>query len=68
MSRSDEWGFTPESQIKAVTKYNKEHTTTICIRLNTKTDKDILQWLWGQKSKQGSIKQLIRKEIERQNH
>lgn len=44
-------------------KYDKEHTTQISLKLNLRTDEDILKWLWKQKSKQGAIKELIRKEI-----
>ena len=57
------WGITSESQIRAQAKYDAEHTTRISLKLNTRTDQDILWWLWGQKSKQGSIKRLIREEI-----
>ena len=57
------WGITSESQIRAQARYDAEHTTRISLKLNTKTDKDIIWWLWGQKSKQGAIKRLIREEI-----
>lgn len=33
------------------------------MKLNKKTDEDILKWLNEQESKQGSIKKLIRKAI-----
>lgn len=65
-TRKDDWGFTPESQIKAQKKYDKENTTGLYIKLNLRTDKDIIHWLWKQSSKQGAIKDLIRKEIERE--
>lgn len=65
-ARKDDWGSTPESQIKAQKKYDKENTTGLYIKLNLHTDKDIIHWLWKQDSKQGAIKELIRKEIERQ--
>lgn len=57
------WGITSESQIKAQAKYDAEHTTRISLKLNTRTDRDIISWLWGQKSKQGAIKRLIREDI-----
>lgn len=57
------WGITSESQIKAQAKYDAEHTTRISLKLNTRTDRDIICWLWGQKSKQGAIKRLIREDI-----
>ena len=48
--------------------YDEMHTTQIKLKLNKKTDADILDWLWGQQwdcttSMQGSIKRLIRQEI-----
>ncbi len=66
MSRQNEWGETPESQIRAVSKYNAKKTTLFSMRLNVGTDADIIRWLWRQKSKAGSIKRLIRAEIERE--
>ena len=49
-----------KAQIKAVTKYNKAKTVTICLRLNKETDKDIIEILENVGSKQGYIKDLIR--------
>lgn len=57
------FGITSESQIRAQAKYDAEHTTRISLKLNTRTDRDIIHWLWEQRSKQGSIKRLIREEI-----
>ena len=55
---------TSEAAIKAVAKYNKENTKTYCLRLNRKTDKDLIQFLDSlNESKQGFIKRLIRKSI-----
>lgn len=57
-----------KAQIKASNKYNKENTLTVCLRLNKETDKDIIDYLerlhYGGESKQGKIKELIRKQIE----
>ena len=53
---------TSKSQVKAVEKYNKANTVTICIRLNKETDKDILDTLERVDSKQGYVKDLIRKD------
>ena len=64
-ARKDEWGMTPFSQIRAQAKYDREHTTGFYMKLNTRTDQDIIRWMWGQKSKQGSVKRLIREEIKR---
>lgn len=60
-----DWIDVSEARNKAQEKYDKEHTKGFYIKLNTKTDADIIHWLWSQKSKQGSIKRLIRQEIER---
>lgn len=54
------------AQIKAKNKYNKANTKTYCLRLNKKTDKDIiesLESLESQESKSGYIKALIRQDI-----
>lgn len=50
--------------------YDEMHTTQIKLKLNNKTDADILEWLYRQhrsweKSMQGEIKRLIREEIQR---
>jgi uncharacterized protein (DUF4415 family) len=47
-------------------KYDKEHTTKITLKLNLKTDRDILDKLesTGKGNKQTYIKRLIRKDIE----
>jgi hypothetical protein len=48
--------------------YDEMHTTQVKLKLNKKTDKDILDWLFKQrmsrdKTMQGEIKRLIREEI-----
>ena len=48
--------------------YDEFNTTQVKLKLNDRTDADILRWLYQQKhsavsSMQGSIKQLIRNEI-----
>ena len=60
-----DWLESVESRNKKQAKYDKEHTVGFYMKLNTKTDSDIIKWLWTQKSKQGAIKKLIREEIER---
>ena len=50
--------------------YDEMHTEQVKLKLNRKTDKDILDWLWKQRldrntSMQGEIKRLIREEIAR---
>ena len=44
-------------------RYNKRNTTTLCIRLNRKTDTDIIERLKAVQSKQGYVKRLIRQDI-----
>ncbi len=46
-------------------KYDKENTTKVTLKLNLKTDADILDFLENCGNKQGTIKELIRNEIER---
>lgn len=59
------WGTTSEAQLMAQARYDSIHTTSVSLKLNKRTDQDILQWLRKQKSKQGAIKQAIRNEIAR---
>ena len=59
------WGVCSDSQIIAQSRYDSTHTRSFSLKLNTRTDKDIIQWLSKHKSMQGAIKQLIRDEIAR---
>ena len=52
---------------KASAKYDAEHTQRVYIKLNKKTDKDILEKLNSTGNKQGYIKNLIRADIKRAN-
>lgn len=45
-------------------RYDTAHTTQFKMKLHNYNDADILEWLEKQDSKQGSIKRLIREEIE----
>ena len=54
--------YTP-SVARAQKKYNKEKTTTITIKLHNRRDADILAELDRVESKQGHIKNLIRKNL-----
>lgn len=45
-------------------QWTKEHTTGLYLKLNNNTDKDILGKLSTVKSKQGYIKELIRRDME----
>ena len=52
---------------RARDRYDKEHTKQIKMKLNLKTDADILSRLQEQSSVQGYIKRLIREDIARGN-
>ena len=54
-----------KAALKARKKYDKKNTRRICIKLNKKTDKDILNFIEVQNSMQGTIKMALRKFIER---
>ena len=44
-------------------KYQRENITRVVLKLNKKTDADILEWLEGLDNKQGTIKEIIRSHI-----
>ena len=52
-----------EAQIKASQKYNQNNTKIINLRLNNKTDADVIEWLEKQDNKAGYIKRLIREDM-----
>lgn len=54
-----------KSEIKAATKYNAENTKLLQIRLNFKTDADILEHLETVSSKMGYVKELIRADMKK---
>lgn len=54
-----------EAQRRANDKYNKANTVVFTMRLNHKTDADIIKKLNEVDSRQGYIKRLIREDIER---
>lgn len=51
------------AQVKATTKYIKEHTRRYTISCNNKTDRDIIEFLEKQENVTAYIKDLVRKEI-----
>lgn len=55
-----------KAQIKASNKYDKENTKSVLLKLNKKTDADIIEMLDAVPSKMGYIKDLIRQDIEAQ--
>lgn len=52
-----------EAHNRAVKKYDEANTKQIKLKLNKKTDADILEALESVPNKQGYIKNLIRKDI-----
>lgn len=55
-----------EAQLRAQDKYDKANTVKILLKLNKKTDADVLARLEEVESKQGYIKRLIREDIRRE--
>ena len=54
---------TPKTRNKAQAKYDAKNTTGIYLKLNNKSDADILQKLGEVENRQGYIKELIRKDM-----
>lgn len=48
---------------EAKKRYDKANTKMVCLKLNKKTDADIIQRLEGRPNKQGYIKALIREDM-----
>ena len=62
------WG---DSKYEAQNRYDDYNTTQVKLKLNHKTDADVIKWINGHKSSrnssaQGAIKALIRADIARQ--
>lgn len=55
--------MTTEARRRATAKYDRENTVQVSLKLNKRTDSDILEWLERCSSKQGAIKALIREAI-----
>lgn len=51
---------TSQAQLNAILKYDKQHTTTVLIKLNNNTDADLIQYLNNSGNKQGTIKAALR--------
>lgn len=54
-----------DNNYKYTKKYDQNNTTKVSLKLNVKTDADIIEYLSKVENKQGTIKQLIRDDIER---
>ena len=57
--------MTSRAQIKANRKYDSLNTKNYIIKLNKKTDADIIEKLSSVENRQGYIKALIRKDIDK---
>ena len=53
-----------DAQYRASQKYKKAVIRRIVLNLNKNTDKDIIEFLEAQNNVQGTIKKIIRKEID----
>lgn len=56
---------TKDNIVQSIMKYDRENTVQIKLKLNKKTDADILQKLEESGNKQGYLKALVRQDIER---
>lgn len=56
-----------KAQYKAQQKYDKNNTKMFLMKLHIRNDADIFNWLDKQDSKQGAVKELIRKQINKEN-
>lgn len=54
---------TSDAQLRAVAKYEAANTTRMSLKINKKTETDILDRLKAQDNVQGYIKRLIREDI-----
>lgn len=54
-----------EVQIRANKKYEAENTRQVHLKLNRRTDKDVLEKLDSVPNKQGYIKELIRADMKK---
>lgn len=54
---------TSEAQKRAIAKYDAQNTVTVHLKLNRRTDADIIDRLGLSGNKQGYIKDLIRQDI-----
>lgn len=62
--RQNAWRYKMNKASERQARYDSKATTRIGLKLNNKTDADILEWLDQQESKQGAIKRAIRKMME----
>ena len=56
-----------DKNYKYTKKYDENNTTRVQLKLNNKTDADIIEYLNSVENKQGTIKRLLREEMSRGN-
>ena len=56
---------TKDNIVQSIMRYDRENTVQIKLKLNKKTDADILQKLEESGNKQGYLKALVRQDIEK---
>ena len=56
---------TSQAQREAAARYDADNTVRVSLKLNRRTDADIIAYLQGQPNKQGLIKTLLRAEMEK---
>ena len=56
---------TSDAQIKAVAKYDAENTKSFLLKLNRKTDADIIAFLEQQPNKLAYMKKIIRDDMQK---
>lgn len=55
--------MTRKSTIRAIEKYQKANIKRVVLKLNKKTDADIIEYLDQQKNVNGKLKDIIREKI-----
>lgn len=65
LREDDTLNITTVAQRRAILKYDKKTAKGIYLKLNKETDKEIIEFLEHEENKQGLIKELILKEMER---
>ena len=58
---------TTEAQLRAGAKYDRENTKAVMLKLNKKTDADVLEALQRSGNVQGYIKGLIREDLKKRS-
>lgn len=57
--------MTSDAQKRAVAKYDRENTKSYLLKLNRKTDADIIEFLEQQPNKLAYLKNLIRDDLKK---